>query len=426
MKPKKLLEAIRAHPLIDLLLTVRGNPRTLILIEPCWGIPYNLIAPFATLYMVAMGVTDVQIGLILSVSMVVQVLFSFGGGIISDKLGRKTTTVLGDLLGWGVACLIWAFSQNFWWFLIAVLLNSFEQVNQTAWQCLLIEDTEQKHLLNIYTWITIGGLLAVFFAPISGALIKEFTLVPVVRVLYFTYAVSMLLKSWITLRSTTETRQGMIRREQTKGVSVWTMVLEYRKLLPMIFRNKATVQTLAVMVIAHITTMINTNFFGLFVHTRLGISEQYLAVFPILRAVVMLLFLFGIQHRLEKLPIKIPMQVGLLIYIVCQLLLLFAPEGRLLPLALFILLEATAHALVMPRKDSMFAMNVNPQERARIMALMTAFMIGFSSPFGYFAGLLSSVDRRLPFVMSIVLYAAAVFVVAFLRGKKPETEECEA
>ncbi len=80
------------HPLIELLKNNKGNPKTLILMEPLWGIPYNLIAPFATLYMYTQGITDVQIGLILSVSMVVQVLFSFIGGILTDKLGRKFTT----------------------------------------------------------------------------------------------------------------------------------------------------------------------------------------------------------------------------------------------------------------------------------------------------------------------------------------------
>ena len=54
--------------------------------EPLWGIPFNLITPFATLYMYSQGVTDVQIGLILSIAMVVQVIFSFFGGILTDKL----------------------------------------------------------------------------------------------------------------------------------------------------------------------------------------------------------------------------------------------------------------------------------------------------------------------------------------------------
>ena len=67
------------------------------------GIPYNLITPFATLYMYTLGVTDVQIGLILSVTMVVQVIIAFLGGILTDKLGRKFTTMLGDFFGWAIA-----------------------------------------------------------------------------------------------------------------------------------------------------------------------------------------------------------------------------------------------------------------------------------------------------------------------------------
>ena len=148
-----------------------------------------------------------QIGLILSIAMVVQVAFSFFGGIITDKLGRRNTTMLGDFFGWSVACFIWAISQNFWYFLIAVLMNSFEQINQTAWYCLFIEDSKEKDILNIFNWITIGGLVAVFFAPISGLLIGRFSLVPVIRVVYLSFSISMLFKFYITMRYTKETKQ---------------------------------------------------------------------------------------------------------------------------------------------------------------------------------------------------------------------------
>ena len=158
-KLKSAFQRLRAHPLVQVLANNPGNPRTLVLIEPLWGIPYNLLAPFTTLYMYAQGITDVQIGLILSITMVVQVFFSFFGGILSDKLGRKFTTMLGDFLGWATACLVWAVSNNFWLFLLAAVLNCFEQINQTAWYCLLIEDAQPKDLVNIYTWVNIGGLV---------------------------------------------------------------------------------------------------------------------------------------------------------------------------------------------------------------------------------------------------------------------------
>lgn len=75
MNIAKKTKSLRKHPLIELLKHNKGNPRTLILMEPLWGIPANLIAPFATLYMYSQGITDVQIGLILSISMLVQVFF---------------------------------------------------------------------------------------------------------------------------------------------------------------------------------------------------------------------------------------------------------------------------------------------------------------------------------------------------------------
>ena len=129
MDIKKRLGRLKYHPLIQVLGRNKGNPRTLVLIEPLWGIPYNLIAPFATLYMYTQGVTDVQIGTILSITMVIQVFFAFFAGILTDKLGRKFTTMMGDFFGWTLACLVWSVSNNFWLFLAAAVLNFMSKIN---------------------------------------------------------------------------------------------------------------------------------------------------------------------------------------------------------------------------------------------------------------------------------------------------------
>ncbi len=414
----RILARIKQHPLIDTLVTLKGNPKVCILIEPLWGIPANLILPFATVYMHAMGVTDIQIGLILSLAMVVQVAFSFMGGIFADKFGRKTTTMMGDFFGWVLPCIIWALSQNFWFFLVAVLLNSFEQINQTAWTCLLIEDADKRKTVNIYTWITIAGLMSVFFAPISGLLIGSFTLVPVMRVLYFSFSMTMIIKWIITYKYTTETKQGLIRKAETKNKSVFTMIREYKDLIPQIFRNKETLKTLVIMIILYINNMTTSNFFGLYVSDTLNISEEYLAYFPIIRAAIMIIFMFGIQHRINPARLKFSMELGFAMAISGQLILIFAPQASVPAVAGYILLEAMAAALIMPRKDTMVVTNVDAGERARIVALLTAFMIAFSAPFGYLIGMLSSLDRRLPFAFSICLFILAMAVICFIKEKK--------
>ena len=424
MNRKAKIRGLKEHPLVQVLANNGGNPRTLVLIEPLWGIPYNLITPFATLYMYTQGVTDVQIGLILSVTMVVQVFFSFFGGILADKLGRKFTTMMGDFFGWAMACLVWSVSHNFWLFLAAAVLNCFEQINQTAWYCLLIEDARPKDLVGLYTWVNIGGLVAIFFAPLSGLFVNSYSVVPVVRVLYFVFALTMVAKTIITFKFCHETRQGKIRMAETRNVSVFQMLGEYRHLIPGLLRNRGVLKAVAVSVILYIVNIVNTNFFSLYVTQRLGLSENLLAVFPILNAAVMLIFMVGIQHRISVAKFRVPLWIGLALYGVAALLLIFTPANNVGFVFLYVFISAVAAALVNPRKDALLQLNINPQERARLNALIMASTIALSSPFGYLAGWLSSVDRRLPFAFTLVLFVTAMLVIC--RVQEPQVEEKEA
>ena len=409
------------HPLMLVLRENRGNPRTLTLMEPLWGIPYNLIAPFATLYMYMQGITDVQIGLILSIAMVVQVFFSFSGGIITDKLGRKRTTLIGDFMGWSMACLIWAISSNFWLFLLAALLNSFEYINQTSWFCLLIEDAKKKDLVGLMTLVTLAGLIAVFFAPISGLLIQNHSVVPVVRVLYLIFSLNMAMKVFFTWRFCQETKQGKIRKEETKDVPIGVMLAGYKQVFGLIIRNKEMLKMIAVTVILRINQLISTSFFGLFVTQRLEVAEEYLAYFPILNAAVMLVFMVFVQHYLEKLKFRLPMWGGLILYGVSVVLLILTPVGNIPLIIIYIFLAAVATAVAVPRANALLQINIEDGERARISSVIVAFSIAFVSPFGYIAGWLSSMDRRLPFALIVLIFIIAIIIVG--RIKEPELAE---
>jgi hypothetical protein len=65
----------------------RGNARVCLILEPLWGIPYNLYATYASVYMLALGCSATQIGLISSISLSLQTLF------ITGRLGRKCTSI---------------------------------------------------------------------------------------------------------------------------------------------------------------------------------------------------------------------------------------------------------------------------------------------------------------------------------------------
>lgn len=212
-----------------------------------------------------------------------------------------------------------------------------------------------------------------------------------------------------------------MRRAETKGVSIFHMVGEYRHLIPRLLQDKAVLKAVAVSVILYITNMVNTNFFSLYVTQRLGLSENFLALFPILNAAVMLVFMVGIQHRLSATKFRAPLWTSLVLYAVAALVLIFSPADSLGFVLIYVFVAAVAASLVNPRKDALLQLNINPQERARLNALIMASTIALSSPFGYLAGWLSSLDRRLPFVFSSVLFLVAMLVIS--RIQEPSMEE---
>ena len=416
-----MLKSISQHPLITLLKNNKGNPRALILMEPLWGIPFNLIAPFATLYMYLQGLTDTNIGLILSISMLFQVFFSLFAGVITDKFGRKKTTIIIDFIGWTLACLVWAISNNFWLFLLAALFNSVELINHTAWLCLFVEDTDEKDMVGLFIWMSIGGLISVFFAPLAGLLIENFSLIPFMRVLYVVFGFTMFLKCYATYRYCNETKQGNVRIEATKTLSVKEMFAEYKLLIPKVLKNIDLLKIVSVNVIFRITGLVSATFFGLYVTRNLGISEAFLAFFPILNAIIMLIFQIGLQHHLEKLKFRIPMWGGLILLIVGHLLLILMPIGNITLIAIYIIVLAVGNALIQPRQGALLQIYLDKEERARINAMIVTFTIAFTAPFGYLTGLLSTLNPRFPFILSIALFMIAFFVVG--QFSEPQLED---
>ncbi|MNW17679.1 hypothetical protein D3C71_2169480 [compost metagenome] len=54
-----------------------------------------------------------------------------------------------------------------------------------------------------------------------------------------------------------------------------------------------------------------------------------------------------------------------------------------------------------------------------------AFTIAFASPFGYLAGWLSSMDRRLPFLFVFAIFVVAIVIVGRIRDPEFAEEQGE-
>ncbi|MCE9645111.1 MAG: MFS transporter [Chloroflexi bacterium] len=407
---------MKNHSLITTLKSLTGNPRGCVYPEPLWGIPYNLYAPYTSIFMIALGLSDRQIGLIVSISWGFQVLLALLSGVVTDKLGRRRTTLIFDILSWSVPALISAVAQNFWYFLAAGIINSVWRITHNSWSCLLVEDAEERQLVDIYTWIYIANQIVGFVAPLAGIMIGIFSLIPTVRGLYLFAAVMFTVKAVVTYRMTTETRQGVIRMHETRHQSMFSILSEYRSVLRDLLQTPRTLLTAGIMLVISISTMISGSFWGIIVTEKLHIPAQNLAVFPFVKTAVMLLFFFLVMPVINRMHFKIPMTVGFLGFVASQILLITAPDRGYFILLVSVVLEACSFAAVNPFADRLVVLTIDPRERARIQSILYVGIILLTSPFGWIAGTLSVLDKDLPFILNIVLFTTGA-VLAFLAGK---------
>jgi hypothetical protein len=274
-----------------------------------------------------------------------------------------------------------------------------------SWTCLLVEDADPEQLVDIYAWIYIANQLVGFIAPLAGVLIAANGLVPTLRGLYFFAAFMFTFKAFVTYRMTQETRQGMVRMEETKHQSVWSVLGEYRGVFHTLLHTPQTLYLAAILLVMQITWTINGSFWSIIVTQKLHVPEQYLALFPFLKSSNMLVFFFALIPLINKLHFKLPLVLGFLGYLASQLLLVTAPNQGYLFLIPSVFLEACSFATVSPLVDKLTVLTIDAKERARILSIVFMFVILVTSPFGWIAGTLSAIDKALPFMLNIALYA---------------------
>lgn len=410
------------HPLLRTLLELRGNPRACVYTEPMWGLSMNLCLPYASVYMLAFGMNDVQVGIVSSIYMFSQMIFAFLSGAIVDKMGRRKSTMIFDFLSWSLPCLIWASSQGFWFFAIAAVLNGMMKITTVSWDCLLVEDAPKDKITHIYSWVLISGNLSALFAPIASVLVAKLTLVPALRILYINAFIIMTAKLIILYKLSTETAVGKIRRDETRDLSWCEMLSGYKSAIRKIITSRGTIFAIIISILVEIVGMLGTTFWQIITSRRIGVPDTLLPIFPMVRSVLSIFLFFTVIGHIKQTKMKWPLYGGFISSIIgCILLISIKNIGfwGYVILSLSLLFDALGGAVLNTLRESLVAIHVDPAERSGIMALLQTTVMLVSVPFGYIGGLLSDISRVLPFVLSVVLLLLGILATAlFYRTRK--------
>lgn len=403
------------HPLLLTFTKLRGNPRACVYTEPLWGLSMNLCLPYATVYMLTFGMSDVEVGIISSIYMFSQMIFAFLSGAIIDKMGRRLSTAIFDFIAWSIPCLIWASSQGFWFFVIAALLNGTMKITQVSWDCLLVEDAPKDIITHLYSWVLIFTNLSAIFAPISSILVAKLTLAPAIRILYINAFVIMTIKILILYKMSTETAVGKVRRKATSEMSWGEMLSGYKSAFKKILNSRGTIFAILISILVEIVVMLGTTFWQIIASRRIGVPDTLLPIFPMAKSILSIILFFTVIAHIKQSKMKWPLYGGFVSSIIGCLLLISIKEVNLwgyIILSLSLIFEALGAAVLATLRESLVAIHVDSAERSGIMALLQTVVMLVSVPFGYIGGLLSDISRVLPFVLSIALLLLGILVTA--------------
>ena len=414
-----------ANPVFSTFAGLRGNQKACVYTEPLWGLSMNLCLPYASVYMLALGLNDAEVGFVATIYMISQAVFAFLGGPITDKMGRRKATAVWDFISWCVPCLIWWRAENFWFFLVAAIINGSMKVTHNSWNCLLVEDTEKGEITNLYSLVIVCGQLCAFFAPISSIMVSRLTLIPAIRILYINAFVLMTLKLVILYIFSAETKIGRRKIEESRGKSIMALAGSYGGVIKIILKSRGTLFSLFIFSITGIVGLLNSTFWQVIASKKILVPDPFLPLFPVIRSILSIFFLFFVLPRLSNTHLKAPLLLGLVCYVIGQFILIQVPsEGALrYPLlSLSLIFDGFGFGAMTMLAESLIALNISVTERAKVMAILHLIAMTATSPFGWIGGLLSGISRNLPFILNIFLLASCVIVTLIYYGKKHDAE----
>jgi MFS family permease len=420
-----MIDAItRKHQQVrDLYLSVQGNARVIVITEGIAAISFQWFRTYFPLYMLALHVNEVQIGLLESVLILTQLISTLLGGYVADRLGRKRTLVTFDIICWGVPMFLYAIARNPWYFLVGRVINGFVYIVVPSFQCLFVEDVpnaDRAAVFGTLQFLTSGARL---LAPVAGWLVAWQGIVPAGRMIAgicMVSSISIALARQLLLR---ETSMGRVRMVDTAGLTPSQMVQEYLSAIRTLVEGREMRTFLAVRSLVAFKTVMWTTYATIYLTDErgIGLSASSIAILPSLAALITMAMTLMSAARLQTQRVFGSLILGQILSIIAAVSFALSPAGTLGLAIVWAVVEAAGMALFQPANRSYWANIVGNRERALVFSASAAVMSLCTLPAGPLAGVLYTRYPKGPFLLGIAMQATALALTLALRREDPSS-----
>ena len=378
--------------------------------------------------MKSQGVTDVQIGFLISLNFIVGTIMALFAGVMVDKIGRRRTTILFGLISWPGSALLNFFAHSFWMFALAQIVCAFSKISDIGWQLILIEDADDEQRLTSFNMFGIIDILAGFFTPIAGIIVGNLELVKAERGFLLFGAICMFVMIIHRHFKFHETDMGRLAVERSRTVSYWgTLKNSLTQMKTVVTSHNHKLSCVLVIIVLFSAYQpigaYSSLYFAPYLTDVVGLDAAMISVLGIVNSLFMLaVYLFAVpaMSRFNKL---FSLTVGLGIQIASMLLRMFLPAGSIAWTVVSVALFSVGFGLCRPFLDALMAEASPEKERSGIYALKNVLISLASALAGSLSGFLYRLSPKSIYLASLILLAVCIlFIFRYFRQKQREEQ----
>jgi MFS family permease len=158
--------------------TTWGDARVLFMTRTTRLFAYGFLSVILVLYLVERGLSEAEVGLLLTLTLLGDTVVSLAITTRADRWGRKRTLALGAVL-MAVSGLVFASTSTFWLLLLAATMGVISPSGKEVGPFLAIEQAALAHVVpaaqrtRVFAWYALVGSFATALGALVGGVISE-------------------------------------------------------------------------------------------------------------------------------------------------------------------------------------------------------------------------------------------------------------
>ena len=336
---------------------------------------------YLSLFLMEKGLTSSQITLLMSITNITSLVFSFVASPIVDRLGRKNTLTIFDLLSSAVPAAILLVSQSFVPAMIALGLSGLNRVMSTAYYLVLVEDTSDRNSMDSMNMFNIITVLSGVATPIAGIIVTKLGIIRGENLFLIVSVVLMTTQCLVRHFFISETPTGMAVKAAHSKFSLKDVLVSYRDMAKHLGKNRRLLAALLINSLMYVYYNLGTTtsllFTPYFAHFR-NLTGVVLASIGSIYSIGTLFSMLVINPRMDRKTIHAFILISGLVSMCGFAMIILCPACNTVLLIAAVILLALGYGVLKSGADALLAMENEGEFGAGVYALAFVLSSVFS------------------------------------------------